>query len=57
MSISGMAVRLAWQQGWAAYEGLPNQAVFPNGNGMSVICLALDRIGVKYNYNYFQTQL
>ncbi len=49
LSISGMALRLAWQQGWAAYDGLPNQGVFHDGDGEGVIKLAFDRIGVKYS--------
>jgi len=49
LSVSGMAVRLAWQQGWAAYEGLPNQAIFLDGKyGWSVIELAMARVGMKY---------
>ena len=49
LSISGMAVRLAWQPGWAAYDGLPNQGVFMDGSdGMGVVKRALDRAGVRY---------
>ena len=48
LSLSGMAVRLAWQPGWAAYEGLPNQGVFIEGSGAGVVLRALDRVGAKY---------
>ncbi|MCL2463219.1 MAG: hypothetical protein FWF44_11180 [Defluviitaleaceae bacterium] len=48
LSVSGMAVRLAWQQGWAAYGGLPNQGAFPEGDGLSVAELALQRAGAGY---------
>lgn len=48
LSISGMAVRLAWQQGWAGHDGLPNQAVFYNENDKGIIEIALERAGVKY---------
>ena len=48
LSLSGMAVRLAWQPGWAAYEGLPNQAVFPDGDSNGVILRALNGAGAKY---------
>ena len=50
LSVSGMAVRLAWQQGWAEYESLPNQAIFYNEGDKSVIEIALDRVGVKYTF-------
>jgi len=46
LSISGMAVRLAWQQGWPAHS---HQGVFlDGGDGMGVVRLALDRIGMAY---------
>lgn len=48
LSVSGMAVRLAWQQGWAEYAALPNQGVFYNENDRDIVEIALDRIGVKY---------
>ena len=48
LSVSGMAVRLAWQQGWAEYADLPNQGVFYNEDGKGIVETALDRIGVKY---------
>lgn len=48
MSITGMAVRLAWQPGWAAYQGLPNQAVFPDGTGFDYALRAVDGAGAKY---------
>jgi hypothetical protein len=48
LSLSGMAVRLAWQQGWAEYEGLPNQAIFYNQGNKSVVEIALERAGCKY---------
>jgi len=48
LSLSGMAVRLAWQPGWAAYDGLPNQGVFHSGDNLDTVKLALDRAGVKY---------
>ncbi len=48
MSITGMAVRLAWQPGWAAYQVLPNQAVFPDGTGFDYALRALDGAGAKY---------
>ncbi|MCL2507553.1 MAG: hypothetical protein FWF05_00105 [Oscillospiraceae bacterium] len=48
LSVSGMAVRLAWQQGWAEYEDVPNQGIFYNERGKSVVGLAFDRIGVQY---------
>lgn len=48
LSISGMAVRLAWQQGWAEYEGLPNQAVFYNEGDKDIAEIALAGSGVDY---------
>ncbi len=48
LSVSGIAVRLAWQQGWAEYEAQPNQAIFYNQDGKDITEVALDRIGVKY---------
>jgi hypothetical protein len=48
-SLSGTAVRLSWQQGWAAYDGLPNQAnLFFDGGEFTNVKLALDRLGVAY---------
>ncbi len=48
MSISGMAVRLAWQPGWAGYEQLPNQGVFYPQDGRDIVEIALERAGAKY---------
>lgn len=48
LSISGMAVRLAWQPGWAEYQGLPNQGVFYNQGGKHIVELALERAGVRF---------
>lgn len=49
LSVSGMAVRLSWQPGWAAYDGIPNQASeFFNGDPYAPIKLALDRSGTAY---------
>ncbi len=48
LSVSGMAVRLAWQQGWAEYVGLPNQGIFYNEGNKSIVEMALDRIGATY---------
>lgn len=48
LSVSGMAVRLAWQQGWAEYVGVPNQGVFYNEKNKSIVEIAFDRIGVSY---------
>lgn len=48
LSVSGMAVRLAWQQGWAEYADLPNQAIFYNQDHKSTTALALERIGISY---------
>ena len=48
LSVSGMAVRLAWQQGWAEYAGLPNQGVYYNEGNRSIIEIAFDRVGIKY---------
>ncbi len=47
MAVSGAATRLSWQQGWAAYEGEPNQSeLFVNGDrlidvrrGFAVACV------------------
>lgn len=50
LSVSGMAVRLAWKPGWNAHEGLPNQAIFYNEDDKSIIEIALDRIGVEYTH-------
>lgn len=53
LSISGAAVRLSWQPGWAAYDGLPNQAdLFFDGEEYTDIKLALDRLGVSYKLRY-----
>ena len=48
LSISGMAVHLAWQQGWAEYDSLPNQAVFYNEGDQDIVNIVLDRAGVTY---------
>ena len=45
MSVSGAALRLTWQMGWAGYEDLPNQAeVFFNGRPHGVIETALTNL-------------
>jgi len=48
LSISGMAVRLAWQPGWAAYDGLHNQAVFLDGDSKPTIERTLALAGARY---------
>ena len=50
LSLSGMAVRLVWQQGWAEYRDTPNQGVF---YGKNVVELALDRVGAGYTVRRF----
>lgn len=45
LSVSGMALRLAWQQGWAEYADIPNQGIF---YGSDVVETALERVGIKY---------
>jgi len=46
LSVSGMAVRLAWQQGWAGFTGLPNKSVFYSADGKDVIDVAFGCVGV-----------
>lgn len=49
LSLSGAAVRLSWQQGWASYDGLPNQSdLFFDGEEFTDIKLALNRLGVSH---------
>ncbi len=48
LSLSGMAVRLAWQPGWAEYAQLPNQGVFYNQDGRDIVEIALERMGARY---------
>jgi len=48
LSVSGSALRLAWQQGWAGYDDTPNQCIFYNEGKRSIHEIALDRTGVKY---------
>lgn len=51
MSVSGAALRLTWQMGWAGYEGLPNQAeVFFNGRPHGLIETALTNLGAAWRY-------
>ncbi len=52
LSISGMAVRLVWQPGWAEYASLPNQGVFYNQDDRDIIEIALERIGVSFNRRF-----
>ena len=54
MSISGSAVRLSWQQGWAAYEGEPNQSgLFADGDRLSLVRNCLERAGVAYQTRFW----
>ena len=42
-------MRLSWQQGWAAYEGEPNQSgLFADGDRLSLVRNCLERAGVAY---------
>jgi len=45
LSLSGMAVRLAWLPGWPAHS---HQGVFHSGDSLDTVKLALDRAGAKY---------
>lgn len=49
LSLSGAAVRLTWQQGWASYAGPANQSgLFFDGEAFTDVKLALARLGAAY---------
>ena len=48
LSVSGMAVKLAWQPGWAGREGLSNQADFLNEDSNATLKRVLDLAGARY---------
>jgi hypothetical protein len=49
LAVSGAATRLSWQQGWAAYEGEPNQSeLFINGDRLTEIRKGFE--GAEINY-------
>ena len=48
LSLSGIAVRLAWQQGWAGHVQIPNQGIFYNQGGKSTEELTLERAGASF---------
>lgn len=53
MSISGAAVRLSWQQGWAGHDGEPNQStLFINGDELIEYKRVFSRLGVSYSTHY-----
>ncbi len=48
LSVSGSALRIAWQQGWAGYDNVPNQGIFYNEGNRSIFEILFDRIGLQY---------
>jgi len=53
LSVSGAAVRLTWQQGWAAYDGPANQSdQFFDGEEYTDVKLAFERLGVSYTLRH-----
>lgn len=57
LSVSGMAVRLSWQPGWAEYAELPNQACeFYGTDPLEPIKLALERAGADYKFYLVEEQ-
>ena len=55
MSISDAAVRLSWQQGWAAYDEEPNQgSSFINGDQLIEYKRAFSRLGISYSTHFIK---
>jgi hypothetical protein len=49
MCVSGASTRLSWQQGWAAYEGEPNQSeLFVNGDRLTEYRKGFEGVGIDY---------
>lgn len=52
LSISGAAVRLNWQPGFAAYDGEPNQSeLFVNGDRLTELRNLFERTGMRVTIN------